>query len=229
MSTKIYNAYVTHLSLNELLPKFIKITSEIKELCINRFLEDVYELAVYSFDRDHKKKTFEEIKEFHFKDYYKESFINYGLTVLLYPYKDATYMMFFGQVKFLEKFKNKLKLKDFHYQDQTDKPKNISEKNWENRIKIWDKILGGDGYGKPIDHGYQFTFAEKKPCTFYDFLTTRNIKIPSDKKRAENMVRFNKNKEIDPDKIFSSFEKIRKSANFEKLVAEEIKKLPKIC
>lgn len=43
-----------------------------------------------------------------------------------------------GSLKFLRRDK---RLEDFHYQDQSDRPERISNREWENRRRIWNKIL----------------------------------------------------------------------------------------
>jgi len=35
--------------------------------------------------------------------------------------------------------------KDFHYQNSTDKPERISDKEWDNRRETWNRLNGGDG------------------------------------------------------------------------------------
>lgn len=227
MSTKIYDAYVSELSILELLPKFIKIAPKIKKTCINEVLEDVYELAVFSFDKQNKEKTFDEIKDKYYREISKEERgVNNGLLVMLYPFESKTYMLFFGKTKHIEIIENEIELKDFHFQDQSDKPEEISDKDWYNRLEIWDKILGGDGYGKPIDYGLQFTFADKQPCQYYDFLTAKNVKIPSDEKRAERLVIYDNRNKIDKNRPYSSIEEIKNSENFKELVSAKIAQLP---
>ena len=226
MSTKIYDAYKVEKKIKELLPIFIEIAPKIKEICKRNYLKDIYELAVFDFDKN-DKKTFEELKEYYFKEYSKDRFNN-GLLAMLFPQKKDTYMLFFGKTSLVKEINKNIELVDFHYQNSTDKPDDIHEDEWIDRLAVWDKILGGDGYGRPIDYGLQFTFAEKNPAQYYDFLATKNIELPSKEKRAKRLVFWDNRKNIWGRKIYSNIMEFEKSDEFKKLVAEKIKNLKQI-
>lgn len=59
-------------------------------------------------------------------------FRQYKGRIYVIPYCDWT----MGKV--LDFLKHDPRLTDFHYQNQTDKPKSISEKSWDRRAEVWD-------------------------------------------------------------------------------------------
>lgn len=83
--------------------------------------------------------------------------INYDfyfhLNLCLYPYEGETYGVAFGADKIIEKFQALPEVMDFHYQNQTDKPDEISEEEWEHRGKVWDDILG---YTRFSENAFQY-------------------------------------------------------------------------
>lgn len=227
MSTEIYNAYKIEKTITEILPILIKVAPEIKEVCKIEYLEDIYEMATFQFDKE-KEKSFDELKEYFFDDEYSKDNHNNGLLAMLFPYENSTYIMFFGNTKHIKIIEKYIDLIDFHYQNSTDKPDEITENDWNNRINIWDKILGGDGWGKPIDYGFQFTLSEKMPCSYYDLLTMKKIKIPSNEKRAGRLVLWKNRNLINKDKIYSSVSDFQKTELYKELVKIQITKLKAI-
>lgn len=55
--------------------------------------------------------------------------------VYLIPYSD---MLMRGTLDFLKEDK---RLQDYHYQNQTDRPKDISAREWESRRKVWNHLV----------------------------------------------------------------------------------------
>lgn len=70
--------------------------------------------------------------------------------VCLIPMKTKTLMMYFGNDDLKEIVTNQSWLLDYHYQNQTDRPKNITARQWNQRKKDWDIALGPDGV--PANH-----------------------------------------------------------------------------
>lgn len=69
------------------------------------------------------------------------------------PVEDKILVMFFGDVfvkKYLETKTDYFS--DYHYQDQTDRPEDISESEWKHRCAVWDKAIGPDYI--PSHHGW---------------------------------------------------------------------------
>lgn len=69
------------------------------------------------------------------------------------PVEDKILVMYFGDEivrKYLETKTDYFS--DYHYQDQTDRPENISESEWKHRCADWDKAIGPDYI--PSHHGW---------------------------------------------------------------------------
>lgn len=76
---------------------------------------------------------------------------DYNCEVVLFPLKDKTLLMYFGNSDLRKVVDNLPYLSDYHYQNQTDKPENVSEEEWNQRKKDWDEALSRDGI--PTKHG----------------------------------------------------------------------------
>lgn len=86
------------------------------------------------------------------RDRYKENVTKiewdtYSLDVRVcfYPYKDQVYVRTFcesGSIfrDVLNFVKHLPELEDFHYQNQTDRPEEITPEDWDNRRRVWDGI-----------------------------------------------------------------------------------------
>lgn len=57
----------------------------------------------------------------------------------------AYFMVFSENKKFKALFSRQKGVHEFHYWNNTDKPRHISNKRWEERSEIWDRILGPSG------------------------------------------------------------------------------------
>jgi hypothetical protein len=68
---------------------------------------------------------------------------NINCSVMIYFYKKDIFVHFFGVERKL--YIHNSYLKDFHYQNQTDQPNNISDEEWNIREEITDIIFSGIG------------------------------------------------------------------------------------
>lgn len=67
---------------------------------------------------------------------------DYGFDVSIHPHFGKLYgMIFTEQREWIDLFKRHMKTKDFSYWDNTDKPNHLSQKVWDQRGKVWDKIF----------------------------------------------------------------------------------------
>ena len=55
---------------------------------------------------------------------------------------------------------------DFHYQNQSDQPEDISDEEWEYREKVWDDLLPGSGH--LTDNGMVFQIVRPDHLFHYD-------------------------------------------------------------
>jgi len=178
MSTKIYDAYRI-LDPKNVWKVLWKIEDEARAN-IDKALRAHYLDLVIKMDpdtEDYKKAWTETRKQF---EYYKETSFRlrraqelvrnsyrdnvtkshrdtYSLDVSLavYPHKNDFYLRTFCEpisvvgeaLGFVEKMPE---LEDFHYQNQSDRPENISEKAWKVRAKVWDEILEYEDVGRHV-------------------------------------------------------------------------------
>lgn len=80
---------------------------------------------------------------------------DYNASVVIIPYKKSLYGLYYCDgIKENEDLFFSI-ADDYHYQNQTDKPDNISWKEWRKREEVWDDILEIGGYS-PIEFGFEF-------------------------------------------------------------------------
>lgn len=204
MSTKIYNGYFSYLTMEELLPKFKEFGLIVKDSVNEIFLESLIKEAIRIYDSSTEEKhIWEIIYELYKKaqedvqkltDYqraYGPVEIDFRTNCIIFPpFEDKTLILFYCDLGVITKLWEELDyIEDYHYQNSTDGPEDISEQDWEKRSNDWDKVLGGDGWGKPIDNGYEFTFYSKDVPNLYLLATkVKDEFIPSDDKRKKSLL-----------------------------------------
>jgi hypothetical protein len=170
MSTKIYNAYHFKGTINELMPFLFNLKERFKIELEKHILSDYkIELFKREFEKLHLSKddwySFVYVLE---QAKYKEGkvkceFFDYNSDVVVYFHAGEVYLQFFIGWQFRElkeyiKIRELDKLKDYHYQNQTDPYYAIDfeegkitedkmkalEIEWEERRKNWDEILGDE-------------------------------------------------------------------------------------
>ena len=150
MSTKIYDAYkVVDLKPHELYKILRDIRKAYHYSCFN-------ELTEY-FKKDPDAKfipTKDFLKLYDFLKNESESHrlapFNFTASVVVFFDGDNMYLKFFGiSWKVYEPLLTKKHFSDYHYQNSTDMPEEISEREWIEREKTWDRILGNaNSYGE---------------------------------------------------------------------------------
>lgn len=198
MSTKIYNAYISDLNCEQLLEKFKLIKPETEKVKTKHLLENFIKKVVRKIDKkeiEYKENTFDLLydeidiltaknRELYIKNRKNYDF-DFELLVMLFPLNNKTLLMFFGNPKLMGIATNQDFFKDYHYQTSTDKPKNISKKEWTKRSKDWDTVLGGDGYSTPAECVLQYTFCNSDGLNFMDLMENDlNQFIPDNENRA---------------------------------------------
>lgn len=71
--------------------------------------------------------------------------------LILLPVKRKLLVTYFGNRDFQSIIEEILPVSDYHYQNQTDRPENISKSQWKTRAKDWEEAIGPDY--TPINHG----------------------------------------------------------------------------
>lgn len=167
MSTKIYYAYRIPKSVDIL--KELKNAKNIATQFVaedNEYLKMLHTLFMYNvakkLEKEPENEFFLSIKkenmkgEFHYHYYdfivflkeniYKNSSTDFStkFECAVFYDNDYWYIKFFPneniQYKMLDEFEKKLNLEDYHYQNQTDVPTNISEEDYELRNKKWNEL-----------------------------------------------------------------------------------------
>lgn len=163
MSTKIYQAFRFKKEFEDLTPFLIQVRSEVieklKDFYIknyrNRLLENKNNFFTYV-------KILEDATEKNFWQF------NIGSSVCVFFNRGKIYLQFYLPGDFGHLYSSinselfdswSEYIEDYHYQNQTDMPDNISESDWDERRDIWDEILEVDV--RPSYAGYVWTILEK--------------------------------------------------------------------
>lgn len=118
-------------------------------------------------------------------------FYNLDCKFQIIPVKNKILAMAFGNSDLMQIAVDSLPLIDYHYQNQTDKPSNISNYAWNTRKNVWDAAIGPDYI--PANHGFSVNF---KPSSLFPL----NLFPPFD-----NMFTHNKTlTEIEKNKLVSN-------------------------
>jgi hypothetical protein len=114
---------------------YIKITPKNKNINESRvILETVNDIIIEKYQ---KVSTSMQRNEFDF-----------DVNVAFYENKNKIYFRHFSDMLMRNVFNFLIKdsrIVDFHYQNQTDQPEHISNREWEYRKKVWDEIFSEPG------------------------------------------------------------------------------------
>ena len=163
MSTKIYNAYRIRPGHN-VWDVTYDIRDRVESFCYKR-LETVYRaLLIDGVARGEVRKTLtveqRQLHVGHVSAWVRERFRQQrgayernqfdlsvsvavhrvGRVFLLRAFSGSGY--FHDALKFLERYRAVV---DFHYQDQADRPKNITAQAWRERRRLWERAMREDG------------------------------------------------------------------------------------
>lgn len=88
----------------------------------------------------------------------KDYLYDYEFSFSIHPHKNKSVLilLYTERKELREAFEKLPEVEDYHYQDQTDKPKDISDKLWNKRRDEWHEVLDG-GYGIPTECGFTYT------------------------------------------------------------------------
>ena len=114
---------------------------------------------------------------------YRDPLVDFEASVVFIPAKDKTLALFFGEQKeYLKKWESLSDVKDYHYQNQTDPPKNISAREWRQREEDWETAL--PGVGIPALSGFTAQIVQEG-LWFYPDSAQILAHLPSLEKRAK--------------------------------------------
>jgi hypothetical protein len=91
--------------------------------------------------------------------------LDFDCSMVVFYYREKVYVQFFGFNYWWDDTFKKLrrtgKIKDWHYQNQTDKPDNVSYEMWEERENVWEGIFKEQESDTPSQCGFTVKFINR--------------------------------------------------------------------
>lgn len=150
MSTKIYDAFEwTGGSIEELLAILTRFRTLVFKKSVqeaaSRFSASEFKLVEYIDDVREAMKSG--------MCFTKKGNFNPSCSATVHFYKGRIFVIFFG-ISRPTRLPPSKKMKDFHYQNQTDREDGITDEEWTEREKVWDAIFKKDD--RPGHAGFVF-------------------------------------------------------------------------
>ena len=169
MSTKIYNAYKWNGSLTDL-PKVKSRLDKIRERAKAHFMSELGKLLPPNFNA---RVIIEELRRILLLRY--NNSLNFNSSAVVYIHKNNIYVQFFG-LDSIPNFDRWLRgFSDFHYQNQTDRPPEISDEDWAARRKVWDDIFKHNSAPSKVGFVFPIIEYETIPELVYDLVAARAV------------------------------------------------------
>ena len=135
-----------------------------------------------------------------------DSDFDYNCSMLIIPTEDKQLVLVFGNEDLTEIVKKQSWLRDYHYQNQTDAPANISDEEWAERKKTWDAAIGPDYL--PVNHGMEITLCDSGRDFLFGFMEEEWTKdltpyIPSEEDRVKWLIDYYDDYPTPPEGSFS--------------------------
>lgn len=119
----------------------------------------------------------------------------FGVTVM--PYAGRLYGIHLGHRGLTERFLSWMEPEDYHYQDQSDEPEDVSAKDWQERRKTWTAIFGSSSGWVPSEVGSTFELVPETPTVYYGQREDFRPAMPViDRSRFERIARENLMEEV---------------------------------
>ncbi len=189
MSTKLYNGIkFKSNNMREVLDQLMSIKKRANDIAID--LLDDRSLALFIdtnnlLDKDKWETTREVIDALDSSNHNRWKFKpRLHFSVVVYPTKEGDiYGYYFDSDK--KEFCDLLKpfYTDFHYQNQTDPPTDVSEEEWKFRELKWDELLPGDKFS---DSGLQYDIVTGETLDIWDL--EDKIEIILDKMKRDRKI-----------------------------------------
>lgn len=213
MSTKIYNGYLLNVSFTELMPFLKKVKLSLESARTELALKIVARQVTSEVDDQFLGLTRpQEISIFKFTSALLDSAVkaqkstslldgrDFSASVVLIPHQEKFLALFYdnNNPEYLKLWQELKEVQDYHYQNSTDRPEEISAKEWEKRRKDWNEALPGSGI--PSENGLIFQFLDSN--TWYDLIDFRkeifNF-VPTFKERINRQVEKTLRTEVEGD------------------------------
>lgn len=171
MSTKIYNAFrflttdllEVHRSCMVFRQKFKPLAEEkAAKWLVKRAVEELDRRTVRQNDAEFKPafcspfclawdEMLEKMRRVE-RETAREPDVDFSVIVSILPHATGLYgIIYTEQQDFRDMWFAGAGVVDFHYQNSTDRPSNVSEEEWERRERTWDEILG---HNVPAECGF---------------------------------------------------------------------------
>lgn len=150
------------------------------QFSVNRFMIAITELLRFEINRT--------------DDPYNYMQRQFSSRIQLYSVANKILFLYFGDNEYCNYIENQNIVQDYHYQNQTDRPNNISKAAWKTRCKNWNIAIGPDYI--PSNHGISANFINVDDIEFSIFnkyLKTNNITedlFPSIEQRVKFVIKF---------------------------------------
>lgn len=247
MSTKIYNGYILSVhDFRTLRLRFKALREPFEKVKEAHLIKTMSNRAVWELDRmaaglkDEKKPSdvLYKIKEETWEEMIKSEKsptrnfpYDTDSSVTVIPLKTKTLALFFHRLEGHLKIWDGLKwVKDYHYQNQTDQPDEISAEAWRIRRYDWDKALPGAGV--PSHEGFNFELCDQQYPYGLRFKDIDYRTIAAVEKRARNLAVDQARYQLTKDKKDVAIHEILESTRSEegKALVEDLFKtyLPKL-
>lgn len=147
---KISKGYVS-----ELLKYYLDIKNRYKNKSEKELAQNLWFLAEKNF-----KDSLDYLEQKFKVNYY------YKTKLVFVPYKNKMLVMYFGDPAYSHIISDDTEhYLDYHYQNQTNQPDDISDEKWKQREKDWNEVLGPDYI--PENHGLTFTLLDYNDYTTF--------------------------------------------------------------
>lgn len=198
-----------------------RIDFELKIIRENKFSNSLYNIIKTLADVRHKKSYYSDTRDVS---------CDFHLILNIFGYKDKIVLYPFYEQKEYRKIIDQ-EFEEYAYFNNTDRPENISDKEWDERSKIWNYVLDNQ---EPLQfnafksyEGVLNFFLEEEIKEFNNKLVSY---IPSDEKRAKELAvssMYNK-KKINSKKVSDYMKFVDKlKTDFKEEFEQEIKNIKK--
>lgn len=168
MSTKIYNGIKFKSNdMKEILQQLQNVRKEALKICNDLITNvNIEDYLLYKFNKiDLANKSSHEINkimsnDIMINDEAANLFLDFKCSIFIIPHEDGN--VYGGQFcSGVESYKELLKpyIEEYHYQNQTDKPDNISDDEWNERDEIWENIFKNFWTFPEVGFGYEIVKA----------------------------------------------------------------------
>lgn len=120
-------------------------------------------ILAFTFVENIMRSEISDFCECNYYDYFKAN-------LCIYPIRGKILALYTGNKDIQNNvIKNQNYLLDYHYQNQTDRPENISKTEWNKRDNDWNKAIGPDYI--PSQHGFQVSLVNKLNLDFLNAIS----------------------------------------------------------